>query len=212
MVLANNSKSHANTLRVRRALYPKRSTVLNFKFILPFSVLLAGCQITKDIEYSSLQTNSASCQIPVSSLEINSPKKGENVFKFEDIVNANVASGGSFISMSNVKRADFNYILTQDSAPDLKNQLIDIYPETGKEKAQSDIKFNYYLTSSSTMENEVVLVINASFDFAGSTKSYQSSTKGKYSTFPVTYPDQEFLNKLLSNGINDIKKQICTSV
>ena len=177
---------------------------MNFKFILPFSVLLAGCQITKDIEYSSLQTNSASCQIPVSSLEINSPKKGENVFKFEDIVNANVASGGSFISMSNVKRADFNYILTQDSAPDLKNQLIDIYPETGKEKAQSDIKFNYYLTSSSTMENEVVLVINASFDFAGSTKSYQSSTKGKYSTFPVTYPDQEFLNKISSRyGLKD---------
>ena len=185
---------------------------MNFKFILPITVLLVGCQITKDIEYGSLQTNRASCQIPVSNLEITSPKKGENVFKFEDIVNANVASGGSFISMSNVKRADFNYILTKDSSPDLKNQLIDVYPETGKEEAKSDIKFNYYLTSSSTMENEVVLVISASFDFAGSTKSYQSSIKGKYSTFPVTYPDQEFLNKLLSNGVNDIKKQICTSV
>jgi len=179
--------------------------------VLVFTLLvLQGCQINKPLTLTPSTFQNNKCSLPVSDLMVVAPKKGENVFKFEDIISSGVVTIDAALTVNNFKRADFNYILTENSAPIIENSLEVLFPKKGRYPASLDINFNYYITKTSAMSNGIALVITAKLESEEHEKiSALVTLRSTYSTFPLTYPSTSYLDELFAQGLEQLGEEIC---
>ncbi|SFK58688.1 hypothetical protein [Methylophaga sulfidovorans] len=172
---------------------------------------LSGCQINKPLSLTTTNLENTSCNIPVSELTVVSPLKGENVFRFEDIISSGVVTPAATVALGGYKRADFNYLLEEDSESVIKETFKDLFPKTGNTPALLNINFNYYITDTGAMSNKIILAMTAKLEQPGNEHIKAVTTlHSSYSTFPLTYPSSDYLNTLFSEGLVKLEKEICS--
>jgi hypothetical protein len=174
------------------------------------SLIIQGCQINKPLTLTGPSFQNDLCSFPVSNLKVSSPVKGENVFKFEDIISSGVVTSDAVMTVNGFKRADFNYILTEDSSPIIEKSFKNLFPKTGGSSASLAVNFNYYITKTSAMSNDIALVLTAKLESEEQKVINALYTlRSSYSTFPLTYPSSSYLDELFTEGLEKLGEEIC---
>jgi hypothetical protein len=182
-------------------------------------LLLFGSCMTQKVLLSNLPEDSPSASIlSISELEINAPKKGQQLFTYEDIEPVTTLYRmpyGSYASTITVNRGDFKYYLENNSDSVLRASFnkIFILKNTSPFIVKMDVDFKYFLERRIVMTNEISVYMRTSLSVVNNSvtvksKIYEAIEKEKYFTGMLTYPQNKTMNSLFNKASNNIVKQI----
>ncbi len=161
---------------------------------------MVGCQVPRNVIYKALSTSTGKCEIPVSNVSVNTPRKGNNIFTFFDRL------------PNGVVKAKVKHILLNDLEPLIIEQLSDIFVLSGTAPLNADISMGYSIVEYQLIKTqlELELLFEISDGPPNFEKRIVTSTSDIYSTLGSTFPPEYVLNNLLSYAIDDLKTQICS--
>ncbi len=188
----------------------------------------AGCQITKSLTLSPPTGITATSALKVHTLKVTAPPVGTNVFVFEDVANWFVTGGQligapGIVRVNDYKRADFNYILANDSGPMFGTVLKNLFQEDPActVDAQIAADFKYGLMERKDWAgiagwenmNKVGIRMVARLTLASNgkvvlAKNYTALAEDSYSTRWLTFPSSDFLDGLFQKALKGISSQI----
>lgn len=171
------------------------------------------------------------CMLSVSDLRISAPTQGRNVCEFADLwrtVDTVGSSGGGVrvttrIDSGPYKRATFNYLLIEDSAPLFKDALkslgVTVDPSSPL-VSNVNATFAYFFTdpdrvfsASGPLKNELAIRMDLELvikeqDRIVAKRAYTRTDAERYSTAWVTFPREATLNSLFNKALSNILSQI----
>ena len=162
-------------------------------------------------------------EFSVSDITIEAPKKGQNVFTFEDIHTFTLpGTSTGFHTKSavittytpgdaiTINRADFEYYLSENSDSNFYDALSTIFsieqPSPYTVRCKADL--NYYLPKREFLSNIVGIYILLNMTIIRDSvkvfeNNYEAADEEKYSTAWVTFPRNNIMNGLFNNALNN---------
>ena len=167
-------------------------------------------------------------EFSVSDITIEAPKKGQNVFTFEDIHTFTLPGTSSGFhtksavittytpgDTTTIKRADFEYYLSEDSDSNFDDTLSTMFSieKTSLYTVRCKADLKYYLPKREFLSNTVgiYMLINMTI-ISDSVKvfenSYDATEEEEYFTGWVTIPSNSTMNSLFNKALNKIMDQM----
>jgi hypothetical protein len=214
----------------RRSTKQHRTMNIRSTSIALISLILLSACTTQQLRLSPVVQASVRPR-PVARLDVTGPKAGTLVFTFED-----VTQGGSF-AVSNVtattistttisvprgiKRADFKYLLAEDSAKAIQAALARLFPTDSTSQRSASVHFTFAYSRgerdwsgfAGNQRDMVVIRMNADLRITkgGSTafqRRYEATANRLSANTWVTYPSNDTMNGLFNDALSSIIRQI----
>lgn len=160
----------------------------------------------------------------VSHIIIKAPKKGQNVFTFEDISTftepgVHTSAGGVETHIPGgrvtINRGSFEYYLSEDSDSNFLEALYSIFriEEMSPYSIECKADFKYYIATRGSMSNMlgIYMLLNVLIsrdEISIFENNYKITEEEKYSSAWITLPKSSTMNKLYNKALNKIVDQV----
>lgn len=197
-----------------------------------FMFFLSSCSTTRMVTLTSVvrypSTKNRICAI--SKMDINAPRKGQQVFTFEDIASFGISTTRvraitpykfveeqKVIYVDSLHRADFQYYLSHDTDSMFNRALSNVFEIKNDSPLMANVEtdFKYFLAKRGNIKNELGIhfwlklsVMRDSVSVFSNT--YETVHSEKYSNAMFTFPANSTLNSLFYFALRDIIEQIYT--
>jgi hypothetical protein len=172
---------------------------------------VCGCTFNKSLTLNKPIPLPAAASLRVRTLKVTAPAAGTNPFVLGDVTTPAPIVGTA------LKRADFVYPLSNDSAPMFRAALKDLLKQDpgSSVDAQLAADFQYGLIERKANANTVGLRMVANLVLTSNgqvvlEKQYTAFESDSYSTVWLTVPSSDFLDGLFQRALSDIGSQIAS--